>query len=95
MHPLEKVTPSGVESFDQVGAEVTGRTGTALAIAMPEIKGRGAVAQRGEPVSGVDHLVGVGRPARVLVCEAEARIASELARTIADAGGVAGLALIR
>ena len=61
---------------------------------MPGIKSRGASAQRGEPVAGVDHLVDVGRPAGVFPCEAETRVASELARTIADAGRVARLAFV-
>ena len=52
VHPVEKTMLCGVDSFDHVGSEVAGRTGTALAIAMPRIEGRGAVSQRGEPVLG-------------------------------------------
>ena len=94
VHPLEKAMSSGVEPFRNVRSEVAERARTALTVAMPEIKSCGASAQLGEPVAGVDHLVDVGYPAGVFPREAKTRVASELARAIADAGGVARVAFV-
>jgi hypothetical protein len=86
MRPVGQAMLCGVDSFNHVASDVAGRAGAVLAVAVPRIKRRGAVSQRGEPFLGVDHLVGVRRSARVLERETKAGIASVRAPSPRPAG---------